>query len=209
MLATIPGAEMAEELPLALETDDFLCKCHPQRDLVRRVDRLMGIAAAHEREITLQDEASRDYLTGLFNRRGFQAAMDSLRKEDLPLAVCIFDLDDLKKVNDTCGHDEGDRLIQSFADLLRRQTRAKDILCRYGGDEFMVVLKHLSDRTAAVKKGTEICRAFQASCSVGIALGGPEEKNFAKLIQCADQALYHAKRKNKGGCCLWEDSLTE
>ena len=205
VLATIPGGEMMEELPLALETDDFLCKCHPQSDLKRRVEKLMGIAAAHERELTLKDEASRDFMTGLLNRRGLQAAMDSLRKEDLPVAVCLFDLDDLKKVNDTFGHEEGDRLIQSFADLLRRKTRAKDILCRYGGDEFLVVLKHLNDGQVAEKKATDICQAFQAACSVGIALCGPNEKNFAGLIQNADQALYRAKRKNKGGCCLWKD----
>ena len=209
VLATIPGGGIIKESPLTLETDDFLCKCHPLHDLKRRIERLMGIAASHEREITLQDEASRDYLTGLLNRRGLQAAMDSLRKEDLPVAVCLFDLDELKKVNDTCGHDAGDRLIQSFADLLRRKTRARDILCRYGGDEFIVFLKQVKNKEAALKKGSDICLAFQSSCSVGIALGGPEEKHFAKLIQCADQALYCAKRENKGGCCLWNDKMEE
>lgn len=206
VLATIPGGGKINVTPLALETDDFLCKCHPQCDLRKRVERLMGIAASHEREIILQDEASRDYVTGLFNRRGLQAALDSLRKEDLPLAVCLFDLDDLKEVNDTCGHDAGDKLIQSFADLLRRKTRAKDILCRYGGDEFLVLLKHVNDGSAAIKKGKAICKAFQSSCSVGIALCGAEEQNISRLIQCADQALYRVKRENKGGCCLWNDA---
>ena len=168
---------------------------------------MMGVAASYERQISLQDEASRDYLTGLLNRRGLQVAMDTLRKEDMPLAVCLFDLDDLKKVNDTYGHDAGDRLIQSFADLLRRQTRTKDILCRYGGDEFLVILKHMSDESAAVKKGADICRAFQSSCSAGIVLCGPEDKHFARMIQCADQALYHAKREKKGGCCLWNGNV--
>lgn len=69
----------------------------------------------------------------------------------------------------------------------------------------MVILKHLNDEKAAAKKGTDICRAFQASCSVGIALYGEKEKNITGLIQCADQALYRAKRENKGGCCLWNE----
>ena len=206
VLATIPGGERINVIPLALETDDFLCKCHPQCDLKKRVERLMGIAASHEREMILQDETSRDYVTGLFNRRGLQAALDSLRKEDLPLAICLFDLDDLKIVNDTCGHEAGDRLIQSFADLLRRKTRAKDILCRYGGDEFLVLLKHMNDESAAIKKGESICQAFHSSCSVGIAMCSAEEKNISRLIQCADQALYRVKRENKGGCCLWNDA---
>ena len=205
VLATIPGPGSREGLSLALETDDFLCKCHPMCDLVRRVERMMGVAAFHEREITLQDEVGRDFLTGLLNRRGLQLAMDSMRKEDLPLAVCLFDLDDLKKINDTCGHEAGDRLIQSFADLLRCQTRAKDILCRYGGDEFMVILKQLNDGKAAMKKVTDICQAFQASCSVGIALCGSGDRNIGGIVRCADKALYRAKRENKGGCCLWNE----
>ena len=213
VLATVPSGERMEELPLATETDDFLCKCHPLFDLQRRVKRLMDIAAARERERVLKDEANRDPLTGLLNRRGLQAAMDSLRMEDLPLAVCLFDLDNLKEINDTCGHDMGDRMIQAFADLLRSQTRTEDIQCRYGGDEFMVVLKHMNDVKAVMKKGADICRAFHdelqdedfpASCSMGVALCGPKERPFAELIEHADQALYRAKRENKGGCCLWE-----
>ena len=212
VLATVPGGEELAELSLELETEDFLCKCHPQRDLRRRVSRLIRMMVSYERESTLQDEASRDYMTGLLNRRGLRAAMDSLRKEDLPLAVFLFDLDNLKIINDTCGHDVGDQIIQAFADLLRRQTRAGDILCRYGGDEFVVILKHLSDETDAIKKGTNLCRAFRehivaenlyAACSGGIALCREEEKPSVKLIERADQALYCAKRENKGECCLW------
>ena len=213
VLATIPSGEKMEELPLAMETDDFLCKCHPMFDLQRRVQRLMDIAAARERERALKDEANRDPLTGLFNRRGLQTAMDSLRMEDLPLAVCLFDLDNLKEINDTHGHETGDRMIRAFANLLRSQTRMEDIQCRYGGDEFMVVLKHLNDVKTVMKKGTDICRAFHdgvqnetfpVSCSAGIALCESAERPSAELIDHADQALYRAKRENKGGCCLWE-----
>ena len=149
VLGTIPRGEVLEEFPLALETDDFLCKCHPMFDLRRRIEHLVDVLVFREREAVLKDEASRDYLTGLLNRRGLQAAIDSLRKEDLPVAVCLFDLDNLKKINDTYGHDMGDYLIQSFADLIRRQTRAEDIQCRYGGDEFLVFLKRVKDRQAA------------------------------------------------------------
>ena len=213
VLATIPSGEKMEKLPLAMETDDFLCKCHPMFDLQRRVQRLMDLSAARERERFLTDEANRDPLTGLFNRRGLQAAMDSLRMEDLPLAVCLFDLDNLKEINDTYGHETGDRMIRAFANLLRSQTRTEDIQCRYGGDEFMVVLKHLNNVKTVMKKGADICRifrdslrdeAFPVSCSGGIALCGADERPSAELIEHADQALYRAKRENKGGCCLWE-----
>ena len=218
VLAAIPNGESVEELPLALETDDFLCKCHPLQDLRRRIERLMDIVASRQRESVLQDEANRDYLTGLLNRRGLQTAMASIRQEELPVAVCLFDLDNLKKVNDTCGHETGDQMIREFSDLLRRQTRMADIQCRYGGDEFVVILKRLKDGAIAMKKGADICREFrnrlaekpfQASCSVGIALCGANEKLSARLIEQADQALYRAKRESKGGCCLWEEQETD
>lgn len=213
VVASIPGEETVGAFPAAMETDDFLCKCHPMFDLRRRVDRLMDVVQAHKRERELRDEASRDYLTGLLNRRGLQTAMDSLRKEDLPLAVYLFDLDNLKQTNDTCGHDMGDQMIQCFAALLRRQTRSGDILCRYGGDEFVVILRHLGHSTDAMNKGQKICEAFHQSfgpgrvvptCSVGIALCGVDERPSMGLIERADQAMYRAKRDNKGGCCLWD-----
>ena len=215
VLASIPNGEAVESLPLTMEADDFLCRCHPMFDMCRRVDRLIDMVRSRKRERELQDEASRDFLTGLLNRRGLQTEMDSLRKEDLPLAVYLFDLDNLKQTNDTCGHDVGDQMIQSFTALLRRQTRAGDVLCRYGGDEFVVILKHLGQGESALKKGRKICDAFRESidagpmpptCSVGIALCGIGERPTMALIERADQAMYRAKRDNKGSCCLWDET---
>ena len=104
-------------------------------------------------------------------------------------------------------------MICTFADLLRRSSRSGDILCRYGGDEFLVVLKRQREDTA-VRKGEDVCEAFHdcfvdetctASCSVGVALCGADEAPSAVLIERADQALYCAKEKHKGGCCLWRE----
>ncbi len=213
VLASVPSGESVKALPAAMEADDFLCKCHPVFDLHRRIDQMMELVRARRRERELQDEASRDFLTGLLNRRGLQTAMDALRREDLPLAVYLFDLDNLKQTNDTCGHDMGDQMIQCFAAMLRRQTRTGDILCRYGGDEFVVILKHLGQSEAAIKKANEICGAFRKSLgldslapasSVGIVLCGVDERPSMRLIERADQAMYRAKRENKGSCCLWD-----
>lgn len=158
VLATIPNGERMEELPLAMETDDFLCKCHPMFDLHRRVERLMETVTSHEREMALKDEANRDYLTNLLNRRGLNAALDSIRKEEQPLAVYLFDLDNLKEVNDTFGHEMGDHMIQAFADILRRNTRIGDVLCRYGGDEFVVILKRLNRVETVMKRSGFVLR---------------------------------------------------
>ncbi|MGN1040384.1 MAG: EAL domain-containing protein, partial [Candidatus Fimimonas sp.] len=213
VLATMAAGERQQCLPVARAADDFLCKLHPIFDLHKRVQHLVDAAESHQRERVLLDEACRDYITGLLNRRGLQASVNALRTEDLPLAICLFDLDNLKLVNDTSGHEVGDKIIQTFADLLRRQTRAEDIQCRYGGDEFVVILKRINNPETAVRIGANICNSFQktleeeqiaASCSCGVAMSKEIDMPFGKLLEQADQALYAAKRENKGGCRLFE-----
>ncbi|MGM9524905.1 MAG: EAL domain-containing protein [Peptococcaceae bacterium] len=213
VLATIPSADDARDGVMDLDTDDFLCKRHPLRDLRRRVEHLFNMANYQERERVLQDEAFTDYLTRLLNRRGFYAAVDAMAQEKQPLAMYLFDLDDLKKVNDGYGHEMGDQLLQFFGRILQRKTRDDDIVCRYGGDEFIVVLKRISAKEVILKKGADICRSlaeFQlpdgssATCSCGIALCSAHQRFSTDFIEQADKALYQAKQQNKGGCCLWE-----
>ncbi|MDO4479049.1 MAG: EAL domain-containing protein [Lachnospiraceae bacterium] len=215
VLATIPLNQCADKNELVYDADDFLCKNHPLFDLYRRVQRMVNVASFRQREFALQAEACRDPLTGLLNRRGLQNAMNSLRPSNMPVAVCLFDLDDLKKVNDEGGHDMGDRMLQSFAEMLQQMTRADDIKCRYGGDEFVAILKHIPNEEAAKAKGELICRSFRESaakcgmevaCSVGIALSKVDRPIGEEMIEHADKALYEAKRENKGGCCLWEEA---
>ena len=139
-----------------------------------------------------------------------------MRRDDLPVTLCLFDLDNLKAVNDTCGHAAGDRMILAFASLLRENTRSGDILCRYGGDEFVVVLKKLDSVETVLRKGEQICRAFKtslegeeftASCSGGMAMCPEKERPGAWLIDRADRALYYAKRQMKGACTLWQEGM--
>lgn len=213
VVITGPPDALLEEKALELGAEEYVDKPHTCKSLRRQVLRAMGTTAFQEWKDSLQEEACRDYQTGLLNRRGFTAAVGALRAEDLPLAVCIFDLDDLKKANDTFGHMEGDRLIEEFGALLRAHTRESDILSRYGGDEFVVVMKRMRSGEAALKKGGEICRAARelrasegtaASCTAGIAFSGSEEP-MTELIARADRALYRAKAGDKGKCCLWKE----
>ena len=212
VLATIQPGESIEAP--RMDIDDFLCKRHPIFDLRKRMRRLLNEVRYREREQMLLNEAYRDYLTGLLNRRGLYAAIDALRQEDLPLAMYMFDLDNLKKVNDNLGHDKGDDMLRAFAELLHQQTREGDILCRYGGDEFVVILRRIANRETILRKGGEICGSFgkfltldgiPASCSGGVAMCGENEKPSCKLIERADQALYRAKHERKGNCILWEE----
>ena len=130
----------------------------------------------------------------------------SLRQDELPLAVYLFDLDNLKMINDTRGHDMGDRLIRTFAELLRGRTQGQDVLCRYGGDEFVAILKFMGDESAARKKCEEICQAFgecfaeediTATCTGGVVLCGVDEVPSLELIERADRAMYQAKREKR------------
>ncbi|MDD6051152.1 MAG: EAL domain-containing protein [Clostridiales bacterium] len=218
VMAILPNGGSAEKLPLVMETDDFICKCHPIFDLRWRVQRLIYVASLHQREGVLEQAANRDMLTGVLNRRGLQVALSALRKEDMPFAVCLFDLDRLKQINDTYGHDMGDRVLHSFADVLRSHTREADIQCRFGGDEFIVIFKRLNNEDTVVMKVTEISQAFAASwqrekipasCSVGVALCGRSEMPSTMMIKRADQALYQAKRTQKGSCCVWSEGPGE
>ena len=214
VVITFPGNDELENKAMDLEADDFLCKPHSDRSLQKRISNLLGLTLHQQREQSLQDAAWRDYLTDLFNRRGFHAAMEALRQEDLPLALYLFDLDDLKIINDVYGHEMGDKILCDFAGILRDHTREKDIVCRYGGDEFVVVLRHINSPDAVLKKGKEICQSLcqcvlpdgrRPSCSGGIAFCGMDEKPTAELIDRADKALYRAKRENRGGVCQWKE----
>ena len=215
VIATAPPDPALEELALERGADDFVCRPHTQNSLRQRLLRLMGMNTSRERERLLKDEASRDYLTGLLNRRGLQAAVKAMSEEDMPLAVYLFDLDNLKQINDTCGHGEGDRAIRAFSEVLKHHTRSTDVLARYGGDEFVAVIKRMGSWEGVLKKGEEICRAFRESdcgelptaCSAGGVLCGRGPLSMSDLIARADQALYAAKFRNKGGCCLWRPDL--
>ena len=213
VLSAIPPEMVSDEFVQQLDTDDFLCKNHPMCDLRRRASRMIGLTDCRKKALDLENEACRDFLTKLLNRRGLETAVDALRLEDFPVAVYLFDLDNLKQVNDQHGHEAGDALISSFAEVLRRNTRASDLLCRYGGDEFVVILRHISSKETVLKKGEAICREFNgipqangihASCSGGVVMSSQDEKFTQKLIDRADEALYQAKRQGKGICCVWE-----
>lgn len=218
VIVTARPDEQLEELALERGADDFMCKPYTKNSLRQRMLRLVGITTSREREQMLKDEASRDYLTGILNRRGLQAAVKAMGEEDMPLAIYLFDLDNLKQINDTYGHGEGDRAIKLFSEVLRHHTRSTDVLARYGGDEFVAVIRRMGTWESVQKKGEEICRAFRESaqngklptaCSAGGVLCGRSPVAISDLIHQADQALYAAKFRNKGGCCLWRPNLEE
>lgn len=153
--------------------------------------------------------AQRDPLTKLYNRRYMRETMlqelARAERNDGPLSVMLFDLDHFKRINDTYGHDAGDTVLQSIANLLTRQLRREDTACRYGGEEFLVVMSTL-DYAGALKRAEAFRKAIDdldifhedteiapVTCSIGVATYPQHGHSAEQLISAADAALYNAK----------------
>lgn len=196
-----------ERSAMELGAADYAAKPHNQESLRRRILRAMQIHSLQVQMRSLQDETCRDAMTGLLNRRGLYTIAESMRHTS-SAAVCLFELDNLKKFNEKYGYVEGDHLIFHFASLLRAYTRADDMLVRLGGDEFLIVMRRISSIEAAHKKELSILRAYYDSryadpesvaCFAGTALWNAEE-SLNEIIHRARESLYEAKTGGKDEC---------
>jgi two-component system cell cycle response regulator len=154
-----------------------------------------------------------DELTGLYNRRYFDRhlslMLDKAREQDRDMAVMLIDMDFFKSVNDTHGHDMGDAVLREFAERLKRNIRGVDLACRFGGEEFVVLMPDTDFRqaqgvaervrTAVAERGFEAhgMRPLAVTCSVGVALNEHELDTPEMILKRADVALYRAKREGR------------
>ena len=160
----------------------------------------------------LRDQAMRDALTGLYNRRYLDETLERelarAKREACPLCVLMIDLDHFKQVNDTHGHQAGDDVLKMFSTLLRESARAEDIPCRYGGEEFLLLLpkmplevarqraEHLRAEFAA--RVVDVGRySIRETLSVGIAVFPDHGSLPDELTRNADLALYQAKQNGR------------
>lgn len=176
----------------------------------------------HELAKTVAKESNEDALTGLSNRRHFEVELKSwvaeLHKGGPDFAVFYVDLDRFKSVNDTLGHDAGDRLLISVAGMLRRLTEADDLVARIGGDEF-VILRPLSDSALnisgladAIVQEMHAPFAFEGkstfcSASVGVAIASAQMDVPEQVVADADMALYHAKTNGRGRWSFFTEDM--
>ena len=157
------------------------------------------------REI-LEDLAAHDAMTGAFVRSAFLTRLDSelarARRHDRPFALLMFDLDEFKRINDEHGHMAGDKVIVDFASRITRLLRKQDMLCRYGGEEFVLLLPETSLADGALvaerirRNVTEAHHDVSPyTVSIGVAAANGKAANDANvLLEAADHALYQAKR---------------
>lgn len=159
------------------------------------------ITEHREREAALVEEASLDPLTGLVNRRGWveatRAVLDTARNRPSPTAVAIMDLDHFKRVNDTLGHDAGDRLLVDCTAAWRSVLRAGDVLARLGGEEFALLLPRCDPATATgLLDRLSVATPGSTTFSAGLTELRPGE-DLADAVARADQALYEAKARGR------------
>lgn len=170
------------------------------------------VADQHRIQQSLQHLADHDGLTGLLNRRAFfdrgEKVLQSKRKTQFPLAFLMLDLDHFKSVNDRYGHEVGDKLLQAIGTLLRENLREIDLLCRYGGEEFAVLMPG-TDAVEAEKVAWRLCQSLaaqvfsiggvslQITASIGVAVTEHIVDSIDTLIRLADFALYQAKQEGR------------
>lgn len=160
-------------------------------------------------EERLAHEARHDSLTGIYNRRGFMdlaqdAFAHSVRYPTYQFAICYLDLNDFKTINDTYGHDHGDKVLQCFANCLVGSIRETDKAARLGGDEFALLIDNISSKNEVIqvveriqsqltKKLVIDDRSTKISTSIGISLSSSKYSNMANMLREADRAMYQAK----------------
>lgn len=164
----------------------------------------------------IQQKAVTDPLTGLYTRNYAEARITKLLGEAHPGSLMMIDMDNFKSINDTYGHIAGDKTLKIFADTLKANTCDEDVVCRLGGDEFIVFLTGMNDRQEVSEKAQAILDMLaenlgkfkfgqKSSVSIGIAIFPNDGKNFEMLYNNADKSLYYVKRNGKNSFAFYSD----
>ncbi|WP_317704252.1 diguanylate cyclase [Methylomarinovum caldicuralii] len=226
----LTASETEDELVRAFDAgiDDYVTKPVSLRVLLARIKSAQRIVSLQEaltrehaalehraRELELLNRkleqlAHTDFLTGLPNRRyaieRLNQELAESRRGGRPLSVMILDLDHFKRINDTLGHEAGDRVLVHSARILRETLRSCDVACRFGGEEFLVIAPD-TDSHDGKRLAERLCHAIAANqpelplpapltVSIGLATASPGE-DVKTLIHRADVALYHSKEQGR------------
>lgn len=171
-------------------------------------------------ELKIKEHAEMDPLTGLYNRAAFAdklTARLTAREQVTSGALLMLDLDDFKLVNDRFGHIAGDQVLITVGTRLQALLRADDLICRLGGDEFLIYMNDLTDRAVMSRRADELSEKIRlpfettatVTTSMGIAIVPEDGDDFETLYRKADAALYHAKRAGKNCHAFFEAGMEE
>jgi len=171
-----------------------------------------NISDRHALEVKLRQLSDTDQLTGLFNRRRLEQELElhfeTFLRHSVPTTVVMFDIDNLKLINDSFGHHVGDQAIISVANICQTALRKTDIACRFGGDEFIVVLPgvNIDDGIQFIERLKELFKEglecfCNESISITVSMGATsiitKDKTYQETLKRADCALYDAKKNGK------------
>jgi diguanylate cyclase (GGDEF)-like protein len=202
----------AADLSRAWEENELL--------LLRTVADQVAVAVNHANLFAqIQQQALTDPLTGCYNRRSFEMQLDKellmAKRSHQPLSLVMLDLDKLKQLNDSAGHDAGDAALRKLAECFREELRGVDTAARLGGDEFVLILPQayaegaliVAERLRLRIAEIEIPGFGNLSASIGIAAFSAHGTSRADLVLAADAALYNAKRAGRNRACVAEQSV--
>lgn len=169
---------------------------------------LMGTVLLHKRIGRLSSEAHTDPLSGMLNRRGMQESLDEIRNEHKKISVIAIDIDHFKSINDSFGHDVGDEVIRKLSQQLRKNFRKSDLVCRVGGEEFVILLPgadiHITSVIAERLRNTVASTTYlpeaplrQITISLGVTTFNPQKSSLDAALKIADNALYRAKHAGR------------
>jgi len=199
---------------------------HALRYAIQRKEVASRLAEANARlqqaNVRLEELAITDDLTGLYNRRHFfemlKQEFQRIQRHRAPLAVVMFDIDHFKVVNDTHGHAAGDEVLVSIARLLRQEARAVDVVVRYGGEEFIILMPHTAPEEAfgaaeRIRRRVAQHRiavgelTLHVALSAGIrAIDSAGDESPDSLLRAADEALYAAKQAGRNCTKMWMET---
>lgn len=212
-------------LCVVCDSDAQIAAVNARVDGLRQLLQLTGMAIATLNLRTkLENQSIRDSLTGLFNRHFMQISLEReisrAARRQQALAVFMMDLDHFKTFNDTHGHAAGDAVLKAAAAVFTAHVRAEDIACRYGGEEFTIILPDLPlefalDRAEGIRRAVELLRVpigrdtiAEVRVSVGVAVYPIDGETGDELLHRADLALYRAKRNGRNQVAQYESAVT-
>jgi two-component system, cell cycle response regulator len=226
LLVTVKTDSQSRVEGLRLGADDYVCKPFDEPELIARIEAMMRIKRLHDHVIEsrkrLETMSVHDELTGAYNYRYLHSRLSeefkrAERYHD-PVSCALVDIDQLQLINERGGHSAGDAAIRNLADVIRRSVREVDVVARFGGDEFLVVLPstHFGGSVAVAER---IWREFQVkedaprsrrqpppvTVSIGVALYPSKDvKTKDTLLRAADTALFQAKRDGGNRICVFQ-----